>query len=381
MARTRASTSIENPRSRAKRPRLERGEQSREVTSDCKGKRREEGGGGGGEGNFVIDSDNDVRSGADDVLLSEELQKLERGEQSREETSDRKGKRKEEGGYEGIIVIDSDDDMLLSSEELQIQEILFMTMQSEKEREDFPLGTEQEQGSDISKPDPTDRKGKQPAKSHNRVTRAKFLCQICMEQVSEIQSFHINPCNHIFCNSCIVNYITSKLDGSNAIIPCPHPGCKSGFLDPLTCQHILPVDTFDKWGRVLCESSLGRNKFYCPFKDCSALLVDDEGGEEVRNCECPHCNRMFCAKCKVPWHGDMSCKEFQRLGKDERGQEDLMLRKLAKDKRWQRCPQCRMYVEKIDGCMFMKCRCGYCFCYVCATPMSKETHYCTKCKR
>jgi E3 ubiquitin-protein ligase RNF144 len=52
----------------------------------------------------------------------------------------------------------------------------------------------------------------------------------------------------------------------------------------------------------------------------------------------------------------MSCREFQRLGKDERGKEDLMLRKLAKDKKWQRCPQCRMYVEKIDGCMFMRCR-------------------------
>ncbi|KAJ4761227.1 RING/U-box superfamily protein [Rhynchospora pubera] len=243
--------------------------------------------------------------------------------------------------------------------------------------------------SSYSKPDPTDRKGKRPSKSSNskpephhnaRVISSKTLCNICMEQRLTTQIFTIKSCNHLFCISCMVHYITSKLDENIAAIPCPDPGCKSGSLDPLIYQHILPVATFDKWGRVLCELSLGQKKFYCPFKDCSALLVD-EGHEKVTNSECPHCNRMFCAECKVPWHGDISCEEFQGLGKHERAQEDLMLRKLAKDKKWQRCPQCRMYVEKIDGCMFMKCRCGYCFCYVCATPMSKETHYCTKCKR
>jgi E3 ubiquitin-protein ligase RNF144 len=219
-------------------------------------------------------------------------------------------------------------------------------------------------GSDKSKHDPTDRKGKQPIKSpcskpdpgqSSKVTRAKIHCKICMERAAETKIFRIKSCNHYFCYSCIVLYITSKLDENIATIPCPHPGCKSGSLDPLTCQDVLPAATFDKWNSVLCESSLGAKKFYCPFKDCSALLVD-EGDENVRNCECPHCNRMFCARCKVPWHGDMSCREFQRLGKDERGEEDLMLRKLAKDKKWQRCPQCRMYVEKIDGCMFMQCR-------------------------
>ncbi|KAJ3704745.1 hypothetical protein LUZ61_008450 [Rhynchospora tenuis] len=238
--------------------------------------------------------------------------------------------------------------------------------------------------SSYSKPDPTDRKGKQPTKSSNskqaRVISSGILCNICMEQKQTTQIFTIKSCNHLFCISCMVHYITSKLDENIATITCPDPGCKYGSLDPLICQHILPVATFDKWGHVLCELSLGQKKFYCPFKDCSALLVD-EGHEKVTNSECPHCNRMFCAECKVPWHGDISCEEFQGLGKHERAQEDLMLRKLAKDKKWQRCPQCRMYVEKIDGCMFMKCRCGYCFCYVCATPMSKETHYCTKCKR
>ncbi|KAJ3704744.1 hypothetical protein LUZ61_008449 [Rhynchospora tenuis] len=318
--------------------------------------------------------------------------RLERGEQS--ET-------KRGGRDEAIIVIDSDDDDLrcmaddvVFSEEFQIQEILFMSMQSDKNKRQTSFvkiedDDEEEQGSDIIEIDPIDRKGKRPAKfSHSkpesgqnsRVPRSRILCKICMERTRASKIFTIKSCDHLFCISCIVHYIISKLDENISTITCPHPGCQSGSLDLLTCQDILPAATFDKWGRFLCESSLGLKKFYCPFKDCSALLVD-EGDEELRNSECPHCNRMFCVRCKVPWHGDISCEEFQKLGKDERGQEDLMLRKLAKDSKWQRCPQCRMYVEKTDGCMFMKCRCGNCFCYSCATPMSKQTHYCIKCKR
>lgn len=87
---------------------------------------------------------------------------------------------------------------------------------------------------------------------------------------------------------------------------------------------ILPPDVFDKWGSALCESQiLASEKFYCPFKDCSALMIDDGGGGggggAVVEAECPNCNRLFCARCKVPWHPGIQCSEFQKLNKDERG--------------------------------------------------------------
>jgi hypothetical protein len=106
MARTRSSTSIDNPKSASpKKLKLERGEQSRAEPSDGKDKRREE------EGEyravFVISSDDDVPSSADHV--------------------------------------GSNADDVLLSEELQIQEVLFMTMRSNKDQEDFPLVTEEEE--------------------------------------------------------------------------------------------------------------------------------------------------------------------------------------------------------------------------------------------
>jgi hypothetical protein len=50
---------------------------------------------------------------------------------------------------------------------------------------------------------------------------------------------------------------------------------------------------------------------FCPFKNCSVLLVNDRD-VGVTSAECPSCHRLFCAQCKVPWHGGINCQEFQQ---------------------------------------------------------------------
>ncbi|PNX95389.1 putative E3 ubiquitin-protein ligase RNF144A-like protein, partial [Trifolium pratense] len=72
-------------------------------------------------------------------------------------------------------------------------------------------------------------------------------------------------------------------------------------------RSLLPKELIDKWNDSLCESLfITVPKFYCPFKDCSAMLLDENegGGEEeyIRESECPFCHRLFCARCHVPWH-------------------------------------------------------------------------------
>ena len=136
-----------------------------------------------------------------------------------------------------------------------------------------------------------------------------------------------------------------------------------GLLEPDYCRNILPREVFDRWGDALCRAMiLGSERFYCPFKDCSMLLIDD-GGQVVKESECPNCRRLFCAQCKVPWHTGVECAEFQRLHKDEREREDIMLMKLAKDNKWARCPKCRFVIERTQGCRSMRCRlvCFPCF--------------------
>ncbi|OMO65991.1 hypothetical protein COLO4_30854 [Corchorus olitorius] len=72
---------------------------------------------------------------------------------------------------------------------------------------------------------------------------------------------------------------------------------------------------------------------------------------------------QYCAQCKLGWHGRISCAEFRNLSKDERSREDILLMELARNRGWRRCPNCKIFVEKIDGCSHVSCRCGCQFNY------------------
>ncbi|XVF35210.1 hypothetical protein REPUB_Repub18cG0125900 [Reevesia pubescens] len=197
----------------------------------------------------------------------------------------------------------------------------------------------------------------EPGESSNSETNQdqSFICEICVEPKYPNESFNIKGCSHAYCTDCIIKYVASKLQDKITAISCPVGNCK-GLLEPEYCRNILPKEVFDRWGDVLCEAMvLGSERFYCPYKDCSMLLIDD-GGQVVKESECPNCRRLFCAQCKVPWHTGVKCEEFQRLHKDEREREDIMLMKLAKDKKWARCPKCRFVVERTQGCRYIRCR-------------------------
>ncbi|KAF0911428.1 hypothetical protein E2562_008303 [Oryza meyeriana var. granulata] len=196
-----------------------------------------------------------------------------------------------------------------------------------------------------------DRKGKRKLSSEEdgpsestrkRRKRGRFKCSICMEKVQASEQFLVSFCAHAFCNGCIGAYVAAKVSENVAVIGCPDPECEEGFVEMDTCRDIIPPELFDRWSVSLCELALGEKKYYCPFKDCSVLLIHDNDGTEkkIRETECPHCHRMFCARCRVPWHDGIKCKEFRKLGDDEKGEEDLMFKKLAGKKKWQRCPNC-----------------------------------------
>ncbi|XP_021276952.1 E3 ubiquitin-protein ligase RNF144A-like [Herrania umbratica] len=222
----------------------------------------------------------------------------------------------------------------------------------------------------------------EPGESSNSkaVEDPPFICEICIEPRQANESFNIKGCSHAYCKDCMIKYVASKVQNKITAITCPVANCE-GLLEPEYCRNILPREVFDRWGDALCEATiLGSERFYCPFKECSTLLIDD-GGQAVRESQCPNCRRLFCAQCKVPWHAGVECGEFQRLHTDERQREDILLMKLAKDKKWARCPTCRFVVERTEGCRYMRCRCGSAFCYDCGSTQMDSHHYCHKCKR
>ncbi|KAE9595870.1 putative aminoacyltransferase, E1 ubiquitin-activating enzyme [Lupinus albus] len=182
-----------------------------------------------------------------------------------------------------------------------------------------------------------------------------FFCTICMDSKPAEEIFRSQNCSHTFCGYCITKYVAAKIQENISMVKCPDPKCR-GVLDPQSCRSIIPKDVFDRWEDALCDNLvLGSQKFYCPFKDCSAMLIDD-GMKNVTSSECPHCNRMFCAQCKVSWHAGLDCSEFQNLKDGVQKKEDIMVLELAMNNRWRRCSKCKFFVEKNEGCAHISCR-------------------------
>jgi hypothetical protein len=94
------------------------------------------------------------------------------------------------------------------------------------------------------------------------------------------------------------------------------------------------------------------NKKICPNPDCESFLQKSELTKYVE-CENGH---KYCFECLKPPHGDKSCDY----------QEEKQFLKWTKGKRVKRCPRCRMYTEKNEGCNHMTCAsCKYQWCWLC----------------
>ncbi|KAF8695301.1 hypothetical protein HU200_037524 [Digitaria exilis] len=143
----------------------------------------------------------------------------------------------------------------------------------------------------------------------------EFYCPICMETVPSSCKFTVSSCDHTFC----LSYIGQ----------CPEPSCRDSTVEPEDCYGIIQPELFGKWGLALCDLALGKQRLYCPFSDCS---VRGHHGSRVPPLP------QACARCMVPWHGGIGCEEFQELGEDERSRENVMVRQLACEQKWQRCP-------------------------------------------
>ncbi|KAM0923495.1 hypothetical protein ACQ4PT_005513 [Festuca glaucescens] len=195
-------------------------------------------------------------------------------------------------------------------------------------------------------------------------------CSICMEPMAPTVAHRGGSrCAHAFCRPCLAGHVRAKVEAGAATVRCPDASC-AGSLDPELCRAALPSDLFVRWCGALCESMfMGARRTYCPFPDCSEMMVADDVSDGcVTQSECQVCRRLFCANCQVPWHAGVSCAEFAQLGAGERGREDLLLMETARESKWKRCPRCRFYVEKSHGCLHITCRCGFQFCYGCEKP-------------
>lgn len=190
-------------------------------------------------------------------------------------------------------------------------------------------------------------------------------CSICCEDKQSPMMITMK-CSHKFCSHCMKTYVDGKVQSSQVPIRCPQPRCKYYISSP-ECKSFLTVISYESLERALAEANINHSdRIYCPYPNCSVLLDPHEcmtarassssSQSDNNTCvECPVCQRFICVDCGVPWHSSMSCYEFQNLPVEERDAADLTLHRLAQNKRWKRCQQCRRMIELTQGCYHMTC--------------------------
>ncbi|XP_077990328.1 E3 ubiquitin-protein ligase RNF217-like [Glandiceps talaboti] len=193
---------------------------------------------------------------------------------------------------------------------------------------------------------------------------AETECQICLV----VSDLHLRTCCTMpVCDSCLQEYFSVQVNQKIVKVPCPNPQCHA-FVSRDEIIFHLDGTTREKFHRFLIEANKEPHMKTCPR--CSHLFsLDKEIFAKTRmnmqeaKVSCPECFLVWCFPCHAPWHEGISCREYKR--------GDKLLKAWAREKSYgqnnaQRCPKCRVYIQRSSGCDHMTCkRCKTEFCYRC----------------
>ena len=191
-------------------------------------------------------------------------------------------------------------------------------------------------------------------------------CQVCYEELNnEEKNLNSIPCGHLFCTHCWFNYLKTLIsDAKVEKIKCMEHECNEIISEEFIFKHIseneILVDKYKKF-KKRAEILGDKNKKLCPNPDCDSFLQKSKTSKYVQ-CENGH---KYCFDCLKSPHGNKSC--------DYKQEKQFMSWK--KGKRVKRCPRCKIYTEKNEGCNHMTCvSCRYQWCWLCEGEY-KYNHY------
>ena len=216
-------------------------------------------------------------------------------------------------------------------------------------------------------------------------------CPICFLEVDDNNVFTMN-CKHEFCKDCIVSYIEEEIKIARVeILSCPQKNCKEIFSEE-QLKSLISEDYFKKYIKFKLRNQIKSNKdlVICPIADCEGfaqiaenekkqginrenlnenllesetdpLLLQDlkskKNDKELYKIKytCNN-NHNFCGKCMKAWHRNSSCDD----------DKDILEFATDSGKIVKKCPNCKVWTEKDEGCNHMNCKlCSYDWCWIC----------------
>ena len=230
-------------------------------------------------------------------------------------------------------------------------------------------------------------------------------CLYCGDEKRENEFSTLTTCHpedSTMCLKCCRTNIKNNLNTKNddgVLMPeephCPHRGCMN-IINQDIVQVILKdkYELRERYNDFLFEKLKRKEGIKpCPHPDCNAEF-ESQIGEQSH--QCPSCHQHYCPTCEFDHRGmtcqqagamehnctdcntrharNVTCDEAKRVSSQNIGDTE---RKELQEKNRQKCPKCKVMLEKIDGCNYMRCGnpgCGYEFCWLCLGP--GQNHRC-----
>ncbi|VTJ91594.1 Hypothetical predicted protein [Marmota monax] len=89
--------------------------------------------------------------------------------------------------------------------------------------------------------------------------------------------------------------------------------------------------------------------------------------------QCKACDMEFCSACRARWHPGQGCPETMPITFLP-GETSSAFRMEGDDAPIKRCPKCKVYIERDEGCAQMMCKsCKHAFCWYCLESLDVST--------
>lgn len=198
----------------------------------------------------------------------------------------------------------------------------------------------------------------------NEQVHAKALktCDICIED-KKLEDFDALECGHTYCAQCLRSIISAALsERSLHAIRCPQ--CAQAISYQKTIDIMQNSTQTEKNLFIeLMTFSWARQQEHikqCPTPDCKFYFINESTC--AASMQCAQCNVHYCNQCLLNHNDQTTCAQ----AKEHKEAQENQANGEWKQAHTKQCPQCKIAIEKNDGCNHMTCKqCSYEFCWIC----------------
>ncbi|XP_039705447.1 E3 ubiquitin-protein ligase RNF144A isoform X4 [Pteropus medius] len=202
-------------------------------------------------------------------------------------------------------------------------------------------------------------------------------CKLCLGEYPLEQMTTVAQCQCVFCTLCLKQYVELLIkEGLETAISCPDAACpRQGQLQDSEIECMVAAEMMQRYKKLQFEREvlLDPCRTWCPASTCQAVCqLQEMGLQTPQLVRCKACDTEFCSACKASWHPGQGCPETVPITFLP-GDTSSVFRLEEDDAPIKRCPKCKVYIERDEGCAQMMCKsCKHAFCWYCLESLDDD---------